>query len=253
MRLRRFAPSGRSFLVGLLILTAALGAYGLARGTSAFAVRDVAVQGAPAGVGVQVRKVLAHSQGRSLLSLDLPALTRAVEEVPAVASVRFDRGFPNTLNAIVTPELAVAVARQGTSAWLVAESGRVIAPLGRGARARLPRIWLSRDVELAAGATLAGSPLRAAVAVSPLEGATLPRVATVRSTEKELTLVLRSGVEIRLGDGSERLLKLTIAREILPSLLATGGYLDVSVPERPVAATTLDSKVEVESLSSTDP
>jgi hypothetical protein len=68
-----------------------------------------------------------------------------------------------------------------------------------------------------------------------------------------LTLVLRSGTEVRLGDGFERLLKLTIAREILPSLAGSAGYVDVSVPARPVASSTLDSQVEVETSTSIDP
>ena len=56
--------------------------------------------------GAQVDKVLAHVEGRSLLALDLPALEAAVEDVPAVASVAFDRGFPHTLNVHVVPEVA---------------------------------------------------------------------------------------------------------------------------------------------------
>ena len=210
------------------------------------------MHGAPKGVAGQVDRALAHVAGRNLLALDLPALEAAVEEVPAVASVTFDRDFPHTLNAEVVPEIPVAVARQGGAAWLVAASGRVIAPLDRGARRALPRIWLKRDVELAAGFSLVGAPLRAARAVAPLTGAKLPRVASVRSGDSELTLVLRSGIEVRLGDGSERLLKVTIARRILPSLAGSEGYVDVSVPARPVASSTLDSQVEVETLTSTD-
>lgn len=235
--------------MGLAILVAALGAYGIARSTSAFAVDAVAVHGAEKGVAAQVEQALAHVRGRSLLELDLARLERTVEAIPWVAAVTFDRGFPHTLNAHVTPEVPVAVARQGTAAWLVAASGRIVAPLDRGARRGLPRIWLGRGVELGAGFALTGAPLRAARAVAPLEGASLPRVETVRSSEKELTLVFRSGVELRLGDLSDRLLKLTIAREILPTL-AGAGYVDVSVPDRPVASTTLESQVEVETQAS---
>jgi hypothetical protein len=77
-------------------------------------------------------------------------------------------------------------------------------------------------------------------------------VATVRAGGQELTLVLRSGVEVRLGDLSDRLLKLTVAARILPSVEGPDGYVDVSVPERPVASATLDSQVEVEPGGSTD-
>jgi len=50
-----------------------------------------------------------------------------------------------------------------------------------------------------------------------------------------LTLLLGSGTEIRLGDSGDLRLKLAIAKQLLP---VTNGarYLDISVPERPVAS-----------------
>jgi hypothetical protein len=52
----------------------------------------------------------------------------------------------------------------------------------------------------------------------------------------EVDLVLRSGTEIRLGSPHDLPLKLAVAREILATLVAPGeGYVDVSVPERPVS------------------
>jgi hypothetical protein len=49
-----------------------------------------------------------------------------------------------------------------------------------------------------------------------------------------LTLVLASGTELRLGDSGDLRLKLSIAKRLLP-LAAGARYVDVSVPERPVA------------------
>ena len=253
-RLARLAPSGRSLLTGLALLAAAAGAYGLARGTSAFAVRELEVVGAPPHVSAQVRTVLATTDGRALVGLDLTKLETAVEAVPTVASVSFDRAFPHTLTATIVPERPVAVLRQGKESWLAAASGRVIAPLDKGARAGLPRIWLTRKTDVRLGEPVVGDVRQAVRAVAPLVRRPLPlRVAAVRSTEAELTLVLRAGFELRLGDDSDRALKLELARRILPALIASGGYLDVSVPERPVASTTLDSHVEVETTTSTAP
>ena len=62
---------------------------------------------------------------------------------------------------------------------------------------------------------------------------------------KELTLVLGGGLELRLGDTGDLRLKLAIARRILRATGAAaggGGYLDVSVPERPVLSA--NSQVE---------
>jgi hypothetical protein len=47
--------------------------------------------------------------------------------------------------------------------------------------------------------------------------------------------------------------KLEVARRVIPQLLGAGGYLDVSVPDRPVAGENLNSQVEVETSTSTLP
>jgi cell division protein FtsQ len=254
LELDRIAPSGRSILAGLLILVAAVGAYALARETSAFAVDEVAVEGAPPTVAADVRKALKPALGESLLVVDLDRLERAVIGVPMVASVGFDRAFPHTLRVTVVPEVPAAVLRQGARSWLAAAGGKIVSELDRGARPALPRIWLGRGADIRVGERLTGQPFASVRAVAPLAATPLPsRVASVRASAKELTLVLRSGVELRLGDGSDRDVKLEVARRILPLLGSRSGYLDVSVPQRPVAADTLDSQVEVETKPSTTP
>jgi cell division protein FtsQ len=252
--LSRLAPSGRSLFTGLLILVTAVGLYAAARTTSAFAVEQIAVEGAPPEVAAEVRKALAPAVGESLLGIDLPELARRAERVPMVAGASFDRGFPHTLRIAVVPELPVAVLRQGSSSWIVAAGGRVVADLSPGGRPGLPRIWLKRDVQVRLGERIGGLQLEAVAAVAPLRSRPLPvAVASVVATRDALTLVLRTGLELRLGDGSDLPVKLEVARYVLPRLGGAGGYLDLSVPERPVAGESLDSKVEVETSSSTDP
>ena len=96
--------------------------------------------------------------------------------------------------------------------------------------------------------------LRMAVAaVAPLAGSRFPgRVSSVTATPEALTLRLRSGLEIRLGDAVDVPLKLAVAARVIPLLEAGTAYLDVAVPERPVAGT-LNSQVEVEGSASTTP
>lgn len=254
LELSRFAPSGRSFATGLALLVLAGGLYAVARGTSAFEVREVAVVGATPEVAADVRRALATARSESLLSLRLGELETAVERVPMVAAASFDRAFPHTLRVTVVPERPVGVLRQGMHSWLVAGSGRVVGTLAPGERGALPRLWLRRDVHVELGRPVGGQTLRAVQAVAPLAERPLPvRVASVRAGKTELTLVLRSGVEVRLGDEADRALKLELARRILPSLTPEETYLDVSVPARPVAGATLDSQVEVEGTTSTSP
>jgi len=254
LELAKIAPSGRSLLIGLLILLTALGLYAAARGTSAFAVQRVAVEGAAPEVAAEVRAALAPALGESLLGLDLADLEHRAERVPMVAAASFDRGFPHTLRIAIVPEVPVAVLRQGSSSWLAADGGRVVAELDRGMRPGLPRIWLKRDVDVRLGESVGGMQLRAIAAVAPLVSEPLPlAVASAVATRGELKLVLRNGLELRLGDSRDLPVKLEVARRVIPRLAGAGGYLDVSVPDRPVAGETLDSQVEVETSTSTLP
>ena len=254
LELSGLVPSGRSLLTGLLILLTALGLYAAARTTSLFAIERIAVAGASPEVEAQVREALAPALGESLVGLDVAELAQRAASVPMVAGARFDRGFPHTLRVAVVPEIPVAVLRQGASSWLAAAGGRVVAELPKGGRPGLPRVWLGREVDIRVGESLQGLPLTAVTTVAPLAGDPLPlRVASVVAARDELTLVLRPGVELRLGDASDLPLKLEVARRILPQLGASDAYLDVSVPNRPVAGATLDSQVEVEASGSTVP
>lgn len=238
--LRRLLPSARSLLAGVAIAATAGAAYLGARESGVFSVERIRVEGAPPGVAAQVERALASGLGRNLLELRMADLERSVAAIPAVASVRLDRAFPHTLRAVVTPERPLAVLRRGSRSWLVAASGRVVAPLERRARPRLPRIWAKPDTRIEVGATAAGEAARAVTALAAVRRADLGRaVASAVATGEGLALVLRDGVEVRLGDTAELALKLAVARAILPRVYppAPGAtsYLDVSVPERPVA------------------
>ena len=80
----------------------------------------------------------------------------------------------------------------------------------------------------------------AAAAVAPIAPGTL-KVGSVDTHAAGLTLVLRSGPQVRLGDIGELRLKLAIARRILrwadSHHVPSTTYIDVSVPERPVLGT----------------
>ena len=237
--LARALPSPRSLLAGGALFLAAAAAFFGARESSVFAVRTIEVRGAPPALRAQVVKALRRERGLSLLRVDGNLLDRRLALVPGVVSSTFDRSFPNTLVVVVKPERPVAVLRRGSDSWLVSARGRVLRELARGARPELPRIWVGRKTDVDVGATLtddAGG--RAARALAPLAQVRFPaRVTAVRAGDEQLTFKLRSGLELRFGDSGDLRLKLAIARRILTGLghAGAGDYVDVSVPERPVA------------------
>jgi len=249
----RLVPSGRSVALAFLIVAGAALMWVGARETGVFAVRTIAVAGAPPGVAADVRRVLARTLGTSLLKVDLGASMRAVEALPTVASARFDRAYPHTLRVVVVPERPVAVVRQGVSAYLVAESGRVVATVGLRDRPELARIWVKQDVRLAPGAATVGDLKTAVAAVAPLAYSHFPgHVSSVTATSTALTLRLSSGLEIRLGDPLDVPLKLAVAARVIPLLGPGTLYLDLAVPERPVSGT-LNSQVKGHGSPSTTP
>ena len=237
----RLAPSGRSILCGLALLLLGVGSYFAARDTSLFAVRTVDVRGGTPELRRQVEAALAGERGRSLLRVDGASLDERLSALPGVRSFSYDRAFPNTLRVVVRAERAVLVVRQGDHAYLVAASGRVLKSLAHPRVSHLARLYVKKDVSLTVGGTAPHSVLAAASALAAIHHSTLPTgVRFVRAGPTELTLLLGSGFEVRLGDRSDLRLKLAIARRILQ---ATGAgttdhaYLDVSVPERPVLNT----------------
>ena len=244
----RALPSGRSLLLGFAIVLGAGGLYLLARATPMFALGRIEVEGAPPAVAGHVRAALEPLQGRSLLALDSAEVERRLAALPDVAEARYDRAFPHTLRVVVRPEHAVAVARRGPKAWLVAASTHAIGAVRPDAHPSLPRIWLAHSPEPEVGAPVSDRfGLRAVRALALARRAHFHgRVRTVRVRERDLTFLLWSGLELRLGELRAIPLKLAVASKVLPRLVAAGGYLylDVSVPERPVAGTTLDYQPE---------
>jgi cell division septal protein FtsQ len=188
-----------------------------------------------------VRAELRSFDGRSLVAVNGDAVEQRVDGLAAVRDSVVDRSFPHTLRIRVLPELAVAALRRGAESWLVSARGRVIATIPLGTRHDLPRIWLPARTELAKGAFLVDEPgALAARSLAAFVGSGFSsRIAFVRALDGQITLGLRGGLEIQLGAPIDLRLKIAIARAILPTLALprAGGpdYLDITVPERPVA------------------
>jgi cell division protein FtsQ len=231
------APSGRSFVVGLGLLALGIGAYTVARETSIFAVTRLDVVGGTPRAQAEARAALAGEIGRSLIRVSGGEIDRRLATSPLVLSVSFDRRFPHTLRVVVRPERPVLMLRRGSDAWVVSARGRVLREVKSPRLSSLPRLWVGRATAVAVNTIVVPqSGGTAAAALAPLSKSLFGRVRFVRSDAKELTLVLRTGLEIRLGNIQDVRLKLAIARRILGLIgpYTASGYVDVSVPERPV-------------------
>jgi cell division protein FtsQ len=248
--LARLVPSGRSLLVGFVLVAGVLCAYWGARASSVFAVERVEVRGAPPDIAREVKRATKAVLGTSLLAVDEGDVEGAVRSLPSVAAASVDRSFPHTLVVRVAPVYAVAVARRRDHAWLLSGSNRAIRTIDPRAEPGLPRLWLPRKVVVEAGRPLPAEYEPATRTLAALRDVRLPaRVKAVRVSNGELVVVLRSGLEVLLGQPRDVLVKLAVAARVVPLLDGNTVYLDVSVPDRPVASAYLNSQVEVETSS----
>jgi cell division protein FtsQ len=225
----------RSLALGLAVPLLLAGAYALARETSTFAIRSVAVSGGTPTLQAQVRATLEPVLGKSLLAFDGGAVVRRIEALPAVVSARYDRAFPHTLRIAVVPERPIAVLRRGKEGWLVSARGRAIEEIQAHARPGLPRVWVPTAAHVTAGGFLAPDEGGVAASILSLAAGFPARFTTAAFAHGEVTLRLRSGVELRLGEPADVRLKLAVARRALRVLPPGATYLDVAVPRRPVA------------------
>jgi cell division protein FtsQ len=232
----RFVPSGRSLLVSLVVLIAAGIAYWVAYSTSVFGLERVDVRGAPPDVARQVTLATRELVGQSLVAIDADAVEGTLRALPTVAGVSVDRAFPHTLVVRVAPERPVAVVRRGDSSWLATGAGKVIRRIRTGTQRRLPRLWLAKGTTIRLGGSVPAGWVPATRALAAAHSVGLgSRVKGIRPVGDELTLVLRRGTELRLGRATEVGLKLTVAAKVLRLVDSRTTYVDVSVPQRPVA------------------
>jgi hypothetical protein len=232
----RFVPSGRA-LVATMGLLAAIGlAYVVAYSTPVFALERVEVSGAPPELAREVRAATAGILGDSLVAIDAAEVEGKLRKLPAVAGVSVDRAFPHTLVVRIAPERPVAVVRLGRSSWLVTGAGKVIRAIETGTQRHFPRLWLAKGATIRRGGLIPPGFVPATRALAEAHAVGLgARVKGVRPVGDELTLVLRSGTEIRLGRATEVRLKLTVASKVLRIVGDATPYVDVSVPHRTVA------------------
>ena len=247
--LARLVPSGRSLLVAFGLVAVVFAAYWGARASAVFAVQEIEVRGAPPDIQREVERVTRDAVGTSLLAVDTSAIEGKVRSLPSIVAASVDRAFPHTLVVRVAPVRAVGVARRGGDAWTISASNRVIRSIDPRSERGLPSVWLPRKVELDVGRPLPAAYEPVARTFSGLREVHIGgRAKAVRVTNGELVVVMESGLEVLLGSPSDILVKLAVARRVMPLMDGGMPYLDVSVPERPVASAYLNSQVESESV-----
>jgi cell division protein FtsQ len=198
-----------------------------------FSIDEVTVSGATTNKAAIEKAVQQVAGDMTTLHLNDDELRNVVAHFPTVASVGATTSFPHTLNVTVTERLPVAYIKVGDQRTAVSADGYLL--LGAAFdRKALPQIEGAApsgallDDDSAAQAAILGatpSPLRSHIADSSWS-----------DDDGGVVVSLDNGPDLRFGDGSRAQDKWTAAVAVLSSPAhGSPSYLDVSVPERPVA------------------
>lgn len=231
------APSARRrtrLVLAGVVLLAVLAVLALwLRDSSLVRVEHVAVRGIDGAQAGEIRRAL-EAAGRDMTTLNVrdDALRSAVAAYPIVRSLRTETDFPHGLRVIVNAYEPVAALRAaGGGLTAVAGDGRLLRGTATGG---LPLVGVP--------ATPGGDRLHAGepqTAVALLAAAPRPlraRVARVYRGPRGLAATLVNGPKLYFGGAERFAAKWEAAAQVLAHDSSRGAtYLDLRVPERPVA------------------
>jgi cell division protein FtsQ len=219
-------------LAGVLLLLAIV-YFAWFRDSSFVAVEEVRVTGLVTEDASRIRARLIHAaELQSTLHVDEEALLHALPAGAAVADLRVTTDFPHGMTIDVTQRPPVAVLVAPGRRVAVAEDGSLLKGVRTsnvpsivvGALPRTGRLGRGRALRLVGVAAAAPAALRS-------------RVERIRQLPgKGLVAFLERGPQVILGDVSALAAKWAAAAAVLADDASRGAsYVDVRIPERPVA------------------
>jgi cell division protein FtsQ len=245
-----------SLALSVLFIVVPAGVYAWGRTSSTFDVRHVQVVGAQRVSQKAVLRLLdARFVGRNLFTVSAANVARALEPLVYLASAKVDRHFPSTLIVRVREFRPGAYALWGGRWYLVSDDGHVLADVAAEKRSlavalaagpahvkpRLPAVKATGPLKLRAATTQAA--ILDALAVARSMPATMrAQMQRVRGTASGLQVVLRDGLVIDVGSADQlrrKILSLQAVTSYYGAKHVKPTYVDVSLPDRPLAKPTL--------------
>jgi len=200
------------------------------RDSSLFAVTDVEVTGVTANKVEVIAALTDAAEDMTTLHVRDDELADAVQPFPSVASISADTSLLHGLEVRVTERLPVAEARLGGEVLPVSGDGFVL--VGLEADGPLPRLEAS-----ARGALLDpdGAAQAAILGAAPRELRERLRAASWDQASGGVVVELAGAPEVRFGDSERAEEKWKALAAVIAEGASDATYIDVSVPERPVA------------------
>ena len=245
----------RWLIVALLLAIALIAGYMLWFRTSSFvAVEDIKITGTEQLPEVE-SALRAAAEQQSTVHPDAEALQAAVAGNPLVANLAIDTDFPHTM--LLDVEVRTPVAYLEDEGVVVAGDGVVLDRSGNAPEG-VPSIQLDKeikggDIGNGSGPTaglevLSGEQLEVARVLGAAPGPLFDEVNGAAYTKDlGITVDLGPGLELRFGDAGAAPLKWKAAAAVLADPKFEGAtYLDLAVPDRPVAGGVSESDVSVD-------
>jgi cell division protein FtsQ len=220
------------FVLALLALLAGV-YFAWFRDSSIVAVQKVTVTGITTSDAPRIRaRLIAAAESMTTLHVDKQALMDALPTTAAVADLRITTSFPHgmaiqviqssAVAVLVAPGRRIAVAADGS--LLTGVRAGSVPAINVGALPSSGRLGRGRALTLVAAAAAAPAPLRS-------------RIARIRQLPvKGLVAYIEAGPQVILGDSTRLAAKWAVAAAVLADPDSRGAsYVDVSLPERPVA------------------
>lgn len=232
----RLSPHGRRRLIAIALLAVALAAGYVfwLRDSSLVRVERVTVSGLDTPDAARVRaKLTAAAQHMTTLHVDGGALRRAVADEPVVQSLQIQPDFPHGLKVEIVQNHAVAMLVAGGREVAVAPDGTVLD--GSKTQSGVPSV---RVGSLPASGRMPAGPARDRVSVAAAAPRSLlSRVESISIQHgRGAVAQLRQGPVIVFGRAVELERKWAAAAAVLSQHSSQGAtYIDVRMPERPVA------------------
>ncbi|MDX6642792.1 MAG: cell division protein FtsQ [Solirubrobacteraceae bacterium] len=221
------------FVVAALAVSALAGGWLWLRDSSFVAVRKVQIAGLTAHDAPQIRAAL-RGAARNMTTLHVRPgeLRDAVSAFPIVKNLRVRADFPHGLRIEVVQNVAVARLDAGGRTVPVAADGALLPD--QAANSDLPRVPLEA---LPTGTRVRDSRALRLLVVAGAAPATLrPLLERIRSGQDGVRAELRGGLRIIFGSRVDATAKWAAAARVIADPTSAGAaYIDVRVPERPVA------------------
>ena len=225
---RRFALAA---IVGLLLT----GLYWFwLRDSGLVAVNDVEVSGLTTKDGPRIQATLeTAAEDMTTLHVRQDELEEVAREFPIIASINVEPDFPHGLRIEVTERRPAALVSVNGIPLPVAGDGTVL----NGLRPPEGLPLLRMEKPAADGRVTDPQTLRALLVAGAAPGTVPQRIDRVgEGPEQGIVVELKDGPEVIFGDADHAVEKWTAALRVLADADAAGAtYIDVRLPERPVA------------------